>query len=275
MYSYLQALRYDFRFEPLESAVRSLEGTLGEQDPFVRSLFVFSLLGQGRAEGLELLDDAIAAAAGNGKCLHAVLHGLWFADTLPGVPERMLEVDDILVTADEPDAVALFRRASALRLLHRYDEAIRSLDLGVRRLDPSAADIHQDFARERAIVQAERRMFDDVRRMSSELQQTFRADARSAAERQEKVLREQAAAAQKQVADALFKVVEILGLFSAVLALLVSTGASAAIGDLQWWQRLLIIANGALFSIGFFVVLRRVVRPVENRPVSSKYDESR
>lgn len=65
----------------------------------------------------------------------------------------------------------------------------------------------------------------------------------------------------QQVGENLFKIVEVVGVFVALIALLAGSVSSVAIGDLQWWQRLLLILTTGSMIIGFFLTLRAIVRP--------------
>jgi hypothetical protein len=63
----------------------------------------------------------------------------------------------------------------------------------------------------------------------------------------------------------LFRIVEILGLFTAIIALAAGGVASVTSGGLEWWQRLLLILTTGVTVLGFFWLLRVVVRPNRDR----------
>lgn len=58
---------------------------------------------------------------------------------------------------------------------------------------------------------------------------------------------------------------KILGLFTAVIALLVAGAASVTIGDLEWWQRVLLMLTAGAVVMVFFFAIRIVVRPGHRR----------
>ncbi|MEU9556218.1 hypothetical protein [Streptomyces fumanus] len=155
---FLTTLRYDFRCAAIEEFFTGVSQPL---DPYSEAMRAFALLGRSRPEGLGLLTAVMARAAHDEKVVHALLHGLWLGEDLPGQPERMLELLRAPAFADGLGAEALYRRASALRRLRRFDEALTAVQTAIDSLDPGQTVVHADCVRERALILAERDLHRD------------------------------------------------------------------------------------------------------------------
>ncbi|WP_320776043.1 hypothetical protein [Streptomyces sp. CRN 30] len=177
---FLTTLRYDFRCgdieeffsrpgEFLSGPEEFFSGGAGGDpadgagtDPYVAAMRAFALLGRSRTAGLPLLEAVLARAADDRKVVHALLHGVWLGEALPGQPELMLRLLDSPAFAAGLDAEALFRRASALRRLRRFDEALEAVQSAIDGLDPRAVTVHADCVRERALILMERDLHRDA-----------------------------------------------------------------------------------------------------------------
>ncbi|RSM89845.1 hypothetical protein DMH25_40095 [Streptomyces sp. WAC 01325] len=152
------ALRYDLRPASLEQLFRALPCQVHELDPYSQSLYAFALLGQSRAEGVEIMLDVLASAEDDLKVLHALLHGLWLADGLPDQARLMLEILDRPPFRPRTDAVALYREAAALRRLHWYGDALSTIDRAFEHLPPGNVGVLSHLVRERTLITAARDM---------------------------------------------------------------------------------------------------------------------
>lgn len=152
LHLYGLGLRYDFRCTALADLF-TRRGRIADPDPFSRSLHAFSLLGQSDPDALHLIDPLMEEAAGHRKVAHALLHGLWLGHDLPDQPHWILALLDRPPFTRGPDAVALFRKAAALRRLRRFDEALAAISQAMEAL-PAGADpnVHRDLVRERALT---------------------------------------------------------------------------------------------------------------------------
>ncbi|GGS63452.1 hypothetical protein AB0E75_24250 [Streptomyces griseoviridis] len=153
---YLTTLRYDFRCGDIEEFFTGVPDDGEGLDPYVAAMRAFALLGRSRASGLPLLETALARGAHDEKVVHALLHGLWLGEDLPGQPERMLELLDAPAFAGGLGAEALLRKASALRRLRRFDEALAAVRSAIDGLGPLEVVVHTDCVRERALILLER-----------------------------------------------------------------------------------------------------------------------
>lgn len=157
LHLYAVALRYDFRCRTLQNFLEEHPSRVTDLDPFTQALYAFALLGQSDVTGLDHIDPLLANSSDDPKVAHCLLHGLWLGENLPNQPDRLLHLLRAPAFADKPDAIALFRKATALRRLRRYDEALSSIDDAREQLpldaDPS---IHADLTRERTLITAAR-----------------------------------------------------------------------------------------------------------------------
>jgi hypothetical protein len=153
LHLYGLGLRYDFRCGALR-ALFDRRGHLADLDPFSRSLHAFALLGQSDPAALDLISPLLEESQDHPKIAHTLLHGLWLGDDLPDQPHRILALLDRPAFADaDTDAIALFRKAAALRRLHRFDEALAAITQAMEALPVNAGSgVHSDLVRERALI---------------------------------------------------------------------------------------------------------------------------
>ncbi|MFC4612880.1 hypothetical protein ACFO9E_34805 [Streptomyces maoxianensis] len=156
---YLSALRYDFRCPTLQAFVEQLpDSAHASMDCYSRALYAFALLGQSRPEGLTLMDEVLAEAGEHAKTLHVLLHGLWLGQDLDQGSERLLALSARPAFGTGRDPIVLFRVASALRRLSRYDEGFAAIDRALNLLPPGDITVHADLVRERSLISAARDM---------------------------------------------------------------------------------------------------------------------
>ncbi|MGW7323816.1 hypothetical protein [Streptomyces sp. NPDC054845] len=154
---FLTTLRYDFRCAAIEEFFAGPPAGRERADPYTDALHAFALLGRSRTEGLEVMAEVVARAGDEDKVVHALLHGLWLGENLPGQASLMLELLESPAFAQGllgPEA--LFRKAGALRRLGRYEPALAAVQSAIDRLDPGEVVVHADCVRERSLILAER-----------------------------------------------------------------------------------------------------------------------
>jgi hypothetical protein len=239
-----QRLRYDFKFEALRSRAESWLVVFGN-DALILAFAGFAALGLQRPDGLSFVDRASGSANADRRSRHVCLHALWFASFLPDQLDRVFTLSNTMVALGEDDANVHYRRAAPLRKARQYDRALEEVDLAIAMLAPGSNDVHQDYVRERELINSSR----DIHALIDGQLQQATDD-----------LRAQLAEAQRSLADGQFKVVEILGLFIALVGFLVGTGLTAikatGYGQLSLAMGLLVVG-----TIVFFGLLRFVVRP--------------
>jgi tetratricopeptide (TPR) repeat protein len=254
VYSLLQSLRYDFRFNELLACLGRL-GPAWTHDSLVAAFTAFALLATGRpTEGLGELERARALAPDDPKVLHLLVHGVWFADDLPRRADLALDLCNRLLVLDARGAVVQLRRGAALRWKGDYRAALAAFDEGMALLAPEQVEIHADFVRERTVAAMAMEAHTMQARMLDELRDEGRA---------------RAAELQAQASDSIFKVVEVLGLFIALAGLLATSGATLVVAGSPR-ERVGLLATALLGILGFFLLLRLIVRPTTSRTRSAR-----
>ncbi|MFD7320584.1 hypothetical protein ACFV9D_05755 [Streptomyces sp. NPDC059875] len=154
---YLSGLRYDFRCPTLQSVVEQLPpAARAGLDCYSRALYAFAMLGQSRPEGLDLMDEVLDDAGEHARTQHLLLHGLWLGQDLDQGAERLLALSSRPPFDSGSDPIVLFRVASALRRLGRYDEGLVAIARALDLLPPGDMAVHADLVRERSLIAAAR-----------------------------------------------------------------------------------------------------------------------
>ncbi len=257
LHIYLLGLRYDFRLAEITEFCRSVPGGPSGLDPFARALNTFGLLGQNKQRGLDELDQTLPAIDDDPTAYAVLLHGLWFGSRLPDQPRRILDLVDNAPATMASSPMTYQVKAHALHRLGEYDAALRCIDEGLQHIAPNAVAVHGDFMRERAMIMA----MQHISALADAAAQAARQQVTVHVEQALSEIKRDVEVVRGQISNALFKSVEILGLFTAIIALLASTGAAVAIGPLTWWQRLVLILASGTTIVAFFLVLRLAVRP--------------
>lgn len=149
---YLSALRYDLRCRSIESLLNQVPLSVLNADPYSWALYAFARLGQSRADGLAVMEQVLATAAGHPKTLHVLLHGVWLGGLLPGRADKLLALVDRLPDGGARDPIALFRKASALRALGRYPLAHAAVERALELLPPGHLAVHADLVHEHTLI---------------------------------------------------------------------------------------------------------------------------
>lgn len=271
----LQAARYDFNFLRIRQLLETVGEKVTNESPYYRAMWQFSRLGRGKdVPPAEI--SAIAADTDSQKVLSLLLHGLWFT---AGAEEsqQMLELCDRLLAINPYDPVTYMRQAAAYRRKGDFVAAIAAINTAIDLHSPLDRETHNDLKLERVTIATQQ---DEVLRLqrvvdasSARLNTTISAvtddiDARvtDADHRLTTRFTDLADDTSAQVSDSLFKVVEILGIFTAIIGA-GAAAVSAAVGDgLPWWGRALIILSGGAVMVAFFALLRLIVRPPRTSP---------
>ncbi|MDF3292408.1 tetratricopeptide repeat protein [Streptomyces silvisoli] len=151
---YLSTLRYDFRCRTIESLVNRVPLSVLDPDPYSWAMHAFARLGQSRSQGLADMERVLDTAGDHPKTLHVLLHGVRLGGLLPRRAHHLLALVDRLPDGGAGDPIALFRKASALRSLGRYPEALATIDRALELLPHGELAVHADLVRERALVTA-------------------------------------------------------------------------------------------------------------------------
>ena len=170
---------------------------------------------------------------------------------------RSLHRDD---RSDNGKSDVYFRCARVHHALGEIDQALEGLRHAISLVDDSNVYVteqyytfHRDLEQEQSIqkrVEARITAFDDVLANNlAESRKQIQAFAHEAAND-----------TRREISGALFRVVEILGVFLALIGLLATTIGTAAFSEGSLGVRILLLVGGYVAVLSFFVVLRVIVR---------------
>lgn len=286
----LQAARYDFNFHKIEKLLFVAGEETTNSSLYYRAMLQFSILGSGTTEfeenqhrqNLDEIQD-IANQTQSEKILSLLLHGLWFT---AGSDESslMLNIGERLLSINPRNSITHMRIAAAYRRKSNYGEAIRSINTALALHSPLDVETHGDLKLERVTIANQqdadlstlnannlsmivmRNEFEQgLETAQSRWNRKIDEFSEQATNDRRRLKQSQASFSSKlqaQMSDSLFKVVEMLGLFTALIALIASVvGANSVGGDIPWYARIAIIAVGGCITLGFFLLLRFIVRP--------------
>jgi tetratricopeptide (TPR) repeat protein len=261
LHLYLTSLRYEFRSAALEHCVESLPRAVSSLDTYTHAVYAWSLLVQNQPEGVIEMNAVLARGGEEDRSvLHALQDGLAYAEGIPDAAELMLTLWRRPGAAAWRDETVLLREAGALRRLGRYDEALAAVDRSLMLLAPNEIDRYDRRMSERWRIREQRDLAQRVEREFARATSAAQQEVEETTARLLDELDEQVGAVRAQVSDNLFRIVEILGIFAAVIALIVGGAAAGNSAGIAWWQRAVLILTSGMVAIGFFVLLRFVVR---------------
>ncbi len=272
------ALRFDFRLGIMATATSEwirrsrLNHESDELDALLVAYRAFAILEKEPEEGLQLISHSMtlpnASATSRNVCLHAV----WLVKSLPEQGDVMLDiVRQKRVAGDVLGVVEQFWIAKAHRLRRDIPAAFSSIDRAFDLLssDVDYLSIHQDFVRERENIlieaQLARAMDEHLRTVTEALQHTggdLSAQVTREVESARDNLLAATATAEKEIADSLFNVVSVLGIFVGILGFLASAGGIVAKGNHRWWADCILMAVTGLVITLMFFLLRVIVGSV-------------
>lgn len=232
-----QRLRYDFRFEALDQRsrdwVRRFPG-----DALLLALAAFAAAGRHDPAVGELVTRAIDSPNADEKSRHVALHALHFAVHDGPYAEQLLRLADDMLARNEANSNVYYRRAGANRQLGDYDAALTDIDRAMALLPAGRNDVHQDYVRERELSLSARATTRLVAKLTAQLEDT---------------VEERVAEAQRVVSDGLLKIIEVLGLFIALVGFVAGTGLAAikaqSFGQLALAMALLVVGTATFFFL--------------------------
>lgn len=244
----LQAERFDFNY----TGVRGVCSMLNKQDEFFGEFTAFNMFSamaspHDRIPEKEIHDFLKVRRAP--KIQHLLLHGMWLSPE-GEYSETMVLVSNQVLDDNPRDIVAHLRLAEGLRRKHEYKRAVRILDRGIELNDSRDTKIHEDFTRQRIVTTKEGQMWVLLKKHQESLDDQI-------LEYSEKIRNEQY--------SMLFRIVEILALFFAIVGLFATSVSLASLGDLSVGQRLSIIFAGGVVLIMFVLLLHFILRPESDR----------
>ena len=219
-----------------------------------------------------------AKAAGCVKALDWLTHTVMLLPSASGTSGERLEgieqfldcLEKILdtqieVTGGGASGAHLYRRALVLASRGRIEGALRDLRAAVATLEERHGAVFEQYAAHLRVLESEARLDARLDTADERIRSKTDAEIERLGEAQSDALDEAVkrlrAASEEQISAGLFRVVEILGVFMAIVGLVATTVGAAALGAGAWWQRVMVVAAGSVGAFGFFVALRIVVRP--------------
>ena len=199
----------------------------------------------------------LAVAGDDYRVNLSLVEGLRLGHTIPRQAELMLELLEHGPLAASPSPDPLYRKAYALRRLGRFDEALRVADQCLQKIPPRQVQDRIRILQERDLILGERA----IEHQAAAAREAVRDQIQKAVATLEQHVAKQTEEIRRATTDGLFRIVEILGVFTAIIAILGGTVASMAARDLVWWQRGVLALVAGVVAIGFFVLLRLIVAP--------------
>jgi hypothetical protein len=149
-----QRLRFQFHFAGLREFIAPVLDRFPDDSLFL-AMHAFARAGMRDRDVVRFVDESLACADCDRHVRHVCLHALQFADYLPDQPDRMLVLARDMERRGEQGGVLYYRAAYAHRRLAEWDEALKNIDTGIALLvGNSDLSIHQDFVRERVMIEA-------------------------------------------------------------------------------------------------------------------------
>jgi tetratricopeptide (TPR) repeat protein len=268
-YVHGQRLRFDFKFGQLAEQSRKWLAEFGD-DALILALAAFAAIGSRASNGLDLFQRAVDSPNADDKSRQACLGAMEFGDHIDDQGEILLGLSNDMMARGEDNENVRYRRATALRKLGRYEDALAEIDHALDIFDAAGRSlVHEQYAQERrAIIAAQdgrRRAENLVKEVGEQISAQFDQQvAAAAAALEEKIsaassqLGERIDVAQAMVSDGLLKMVEILGLFVTLLGFVVGSGA-VIVKARSFSERAAAMALVVVGSLVFFVLLRLVV----------------
>jgi hypothetical protein len=262
-----QRLRFDYRFEVLHRRSRDWL-TEFEDDALIRSLAAFAALGTRSSNGLNMFQRAVDAPDADDKSNQVCLLAIWFADHLPEQPQIMLRLSDEMMARGQENEVVYYRRATAYRKLGRFDEALYEIDRAIEGLGVGDVLRHEQFVQERRAIVLARDLQGQIRRSADDIATTIgdqvdRKIAAASADLEERLneaslrMAQRIDVAQEMVSSGLLKMVEILGLFVALVGFVAGSG-TVVVKAKDFEQRALAMVLVIVGALIFFGLLRLV-----------------
>ena len=244
----LQAARFDFNY----NAVRKIGLLLDKKDEHFGEFTAFEMFAAMASPHFKVEEEQIEEflkTSRPDKIQHLLLHGMWLAPS-GEYADSLVWLSNQVIHENPTDVVAHLRLAEGYRRKNSYGDAIRTLDRGIEINSPSETKMHDDFTRQRIVTTQEAQIWHTLRRHQDSLEQQV-------IEYGEKLRNEQYVM--------LFRIVEILALFFAIVGIFATSISLASLGELSGSERVLIIGAGGVILVLFILLLHFILRPKNDR----------
>jgi hypothetical protein len=211
---------------------------------------------------------AVDAPDADDKSNQVCLTAIWFADHLPEQPTIMLRLSEEMMARGQENEVVYYRRATAYRKLGQFDDALYEIDRAIEGLGVGDVLRHEQFVQERRAIVLARDLQGQIQRSADDIATTIgdRVDqkiAAASADLEERLneaslrMAQRIDVAQEMVSSGLLKMVEILGLFVALVGFVVGSG-TVVVKAKDFEQRALAMGLVIVGALIFFGLLRLV-----------------
>ena len=263
-YLALQAARFDFDYRLINRILGVIDDDEAiEYSNFGEGFAMFAAL----AEGADVDVDAIerlAKPGANVKLQHLVLHGMWL---YPGdrYGEQLVQIGTRLIRSDARDANAWMRRAEGHRRLGEHREAVEALDTAISLLDENSREVHADFVRQRMMVTYEMGIMANIDEKVAAVEAVIAERGDAQVEKLHGIVDEHSNTLKRQFQDMMFRIMEVIALFVALIGVLAATIGTSLAAGLSLGGRIAILASASIFLVFFFVMIHVLARPRAER----------
>jgi hypothetical protein len=252
-----QRLRFDFKLERLRSWSRRWLD-LFTDDALILGLAAFAELGLKDSEGFEFFKRSTQSPNADARSRHVCLAAMWFADHIEDQPKILLELSSEMISKGEVNSDVYYRQALGLRKLGRYKEALQAIDRAMDKREVGDLEVYQNYARERELIGTTVAINEQVQKVTSDISDRLDARLEEQIQAASVELQKRVDNAQRVMADSLLRIIEILGLFVAIVGFLIGTGAVVLKAE-TFGELAIAVTLGLVSSVAFFLLLRLVM----------------
>lgn len=187
------------------------------------------------------------------KNLMIVLQGMCLAPTNNYGFEIEFVADKVL-TFSHKDPHVWARRAIGYKRQGRFEEALQDTEKALHLLDRSALQVHDQYSYQRTQIIERIDVAESQRLLQQQFEETLKQEVDEAISLMD-----------ERSHDLLFRIMEILGLFVALIGVLATTVGVSIAGNLEFMERILILSTSSVFIIFFFIMIHVLTKPKRRR----------
>jgi hypothetical protein len=205
-----------------------------------------------------------AADQPDGIVLQIVLHSIWLTplsllqeDGFSELRAFLIEKASQLSQLKSEKQVALYRLAYGYRADRKYVKALETMDEVLQSASQGDAALFEQFLTVRDAIQQEMQWDEITETLVSQRVNEEVTKSLTDFENRVEVI---SVTARNQIDGSLVRVVEILGIFVALIAVVATAIGALQLPNLDGWERVGVITLGLTLPLGFVYALRLVVR---------------
>lgn len=303
---YLQSHRYEFHHSAIRQAVARLrradEWEELNRRGFLEGMSLFAEAASGSQPSGESMIE-LSERSNDWKVSHLLLHGMWL-DPHGQYSDEMLSLADRLLELNPDDQIAWMRKAeayrrklmgvtahgldsgqkksgesrnSATRRSGRYyaEKAVEAIDRAIELNDPSDTALHDGLVQQRLSITQHSQLNQYFEQKLTEIRHEIDGKTELSIAEVEKIVRNYSDELQEGSQAMLFRIMEIIALFVALIGLLATTVGVSVAGELSVLERLAILAGSSVFLIFFFVMVHVLARPKYGQVLARRREQER